>query len=130
MGDGRACWDERRSQKDAADHYIFIHSFLLENSIDFGNSTKSHPHETVQKNTGANGGFPVHNSERRGNEHLLSEMGIMSATVHVPEGTLVGGRVLFPYTVNAEGRRRSFGYFVSLKFARRNAWFHLDSVDR
>lgn len=49
--------------KDAFDHYIFIHSFLIEKSMDFGNSTESHPHGTVQKNTGANCGFPVHNSE-------------------------------------------------------------------
>lgn len=69
-------------------------------------------------------------NEESMNIYLLSEMDLMSATVHVPEGTIVGGRVLFAYTVNAEGRRRSFGYFVSLRFARRNAWFHLDSVVR
>lgn len=33
-------------------------------------------------------------------------MSLMSATVHLPEGTIVGGHVLFLYIVNGEGRQK------------------------
>lgn len=36
-------------------------------------------------------------------------MALMSAAVHFPEGTRVGGQVFFPYTVNGEGQGGRLG---------------------